>query len=810
MTNRYILAALLIVLSSYFSFAKNDINKIKNDNNFLKIVGTGKTEIIRIPPPAEFLSKSANNQGANIEVNYFSFPFYERQAFRYAMDIVESLIHSQKTIVINAYWTDMSSGTLGSCAPTYYYSNNNGFTHPNFYFPSPLAEKLSLNGVKDDPAEADMVIYINKEVDWYIETDGNCPADQYDLVTVVLHEICHGLGITGNFRYENGIGSFGFGNEIPVIFDNFIYHKKAGELIKLDSYENYSSELGSALVSQNLIFQGPVTDNSLSSELKLYAPSIYSSGSSVYHVSPPFGQKELMNYSIGKGSAIHDPGPVTHALLDEIGWSALRLEHKKFESTEEINDVEIIVNITADFDTQIFNPTLYYSFDSTVIVAEPMVLHDTVYKATIPVNTSSNISYYITANDKYERVFSLPVNIEEYPFSFYIGEDTIVPAIEHMPISFLMPGQDSVVIAAKITDDFGIESSMLEYRLNEGEWLNVELDYQENDNYSVSIHFDESLKENDVFDYRIVVTDDSKNKNIAYLPKEDFFSILVEPIPDFILTYETDFEFENNDFMLQGFEITTAPEFFSPALQTPHPYLNAGENNSINYIAQLRYPILITEPNHYIRFDQIVLVEPGELGTIFGNDEFWDYVVVEGSKDGGKQWYPFVSGWDSRYNNEWEALYNSNMYQNNSLAIGTPDMYQSKTINMTTSARFSVGDTVLVRFRLFSDPYAYGWGWAIDNLEIQTPTLNVNNNTFTDADLLVYPNPIRDGSFRISFSDATDVLSISVMNLQGQVIYSTNKVQAGNTYYLPNTAQGVYILNLKTKQGIVSRKIMLM
>ncbi len=37
-------------------------------------------------------------------------------------------------------------------------------------------------------------------------------------------------------------------------------------------------------------------------------------------------------------------------------------------------------------------------------------------------------------------------------------------------------------------------------------------------------------------------------------------------------------------------------------------------------------------------FDEIVLVEPGETGTSYGDEEFWDYIVIEGSKDDVNTW----------------------------------------------------------------------------------------------------------------------------------------------------------------------------
>jgi hypothetical protein len=30
---------------------------------------------------------------------------------------------------------------------------------------------------------------------------------------------------------------------------------------------------------------------------------------------------------------------------------------------------------------------------------------------------------------------------------------------------------------------------------------------------------------------------------------------------------------------------------------------------------------------------KLVLVEPGDAGTVYGDEEFWDYVIVEASKE---------------------------------------------------------------------------------------------------------------------------------------------------------------------------------
>jgi hypothetical protein len=58
--------------------------------------------------------------------------------------------------------------------------------------------------------------------------------------------------------------------------------------------------------------------------------------------------------------------------------------------------------------------------------------------------------------------------------------------------------------------------------------------------------------------------------------------------------------------------------------------------------------------------------------------------------------------------------------------------------------RFSGGQTILVRFRLFSDPSANRWGWAVDNLEIQDRITGVERPVGVPSVFALsqnYPNP---------------------------------------------------------------------
>ncbi|MEQ8239188.1 MAG: hypothetical protein RIA69_08230, partial [Cyclobacteriaceae bacterium] len=119
--------------------------------------------------------------------------------------------------------------------------------------------------------------------------------------------------------------------------------------------------------------------------------------------------------------------------------------------------------------------------------------------------------------------------------------------------------------------------------------------------------------------------------------------------------YGTSFKEVNPlDFQLDRWNIESSGELGTELLATEHPYLEADALNlgEVNLIASLNVPIIVSQENPFIKFDEIVLVETGEPGTQFGDQAFWDYVIVEGTKD-GSNWIPLIPGYDSNANDDW-------------------------------------------------------------------------------------------------------------------------------------------------------------
>jgi hypothetical protein len=809
-----ILLAHLLLFYSLTSFGTENATqkRLKNNKTTLRIIGDEKPVMIRIPPPDSYLNKSATlSGGAKIYVTYTGFTTQAKNAFQKAVDIWASQVYSPVKIKIDATWRTLEESVLGSCGSSDYFMDQDGLPYSNTYYPVALAEKLTGENLNDS-VDFEMIANFNKNVDWYLKSDGNTPSTMYDFISVVLHEICHGLGFISSFSVDRGLGSWGWGSQTPIVYDRYVIDSWNNSLLSGDIYPNNSLELKEALTSKSLYFNSPLLNAEFGKSAILYAPGSWESGSSISHVSSSYGTgtESMMTYSINKGKSIHDPGVLARSILDELGWKQLRIVHDAIINSEEISNVNISAKIFSDFSTPIINPKLHFSKDSSEYIElglKNSSNDSTLYSATIPITKNVDVSYYLTADDKYGRSFHIPVSSPEINYHFFVGIDTIPPVIKHYQNNYLLPLQDSIPFIAVVTDGFGVDTVWLEYSFNGVIKSNVPLKKMKNNKYQVILDISSFHVEiGDSLNYRILARDKSKAGNLQFYPSEGTIKMKVEPIPDFVESLINDFENINNDFILQGFEIIEEAGFTNNALHSIHPYEFAGENNSLDYFAQIRFPIIIDDKDHFLSFDEIVLVEPGEPGSVYGNDDFYDYVVAEASKDNGNTWLALEPGWDCRFSEEWNSVYNQSISKQFSQAIGTPSMFKNHSINLIGSGDFDIGDKILVRFRLHSDPYAYGWGWAIDNLKVQTVGLS-NKKFELLSGFKVYPNPLKGNILTVD-TNGEKISEAILFNFHGDLVFKSNSIGNENFIELPERITGSFILQVKTEKQTVHFKIL--
>ena len=290
----------------------------------------------RIPAPAWMKDLPEEAAASTISITYipnggtdlwdepcYTFPQAAKDVFEAAARIWENTLKSSVPITIRACWADLgSSSTLGYSGGGNQYRDFSGAPRASTWYVESLAN--ALHGSDLDPSKWDMHITYNQNFDWYYGTDGNTPATQMDLMTVVLHEICHGLNFSGLAEYSGGYGRIGYGSGSPNIYDVFMKDGAGTLLINYTDAYTGSTALGTALTSNDLWFHGSKAMAANGGpRVKMYAPSAWSGGSSYSHLDyQTFNNtpNELMVYAVSSGESVHDPGVITNGLLQDLGW----------------------------------------------------------------------------------------------------------------------------------------------------------------------------------------------------------------------------------------------------------------------------------------------------------------------------------------------------------------------------------------------------------------------------------------------------------------------------------------------------------
>jgi len=783
-----------------------------------------RSEVVhtRVAPPAAFLAHRPAANKATIIVTYTGFTPEAQAAFQYAVDIWQSLLVSDVPIRISATWEPLRTGVLGQAGPSRLFTINGGGERiSNALYPIALVEKLVGENINN--SDSDINASFSSTFNWYLGTDGNTPAGQYDLVSVVLHELGHGLGFLTSKDYDVD-SKLGALSTPPSIYAGFMENGAGLHVADTRIFANPSVELGTAFTTNDLYFDSPLTRAANNgNRARLYAPTTYAGGSSVSHLDEntygPGDINSLMSPQFASAEAIHSPGPITLAMFSDMGWFNTAVRNQIFYSdTETPSTFPVTALVESDGTITLGSVKLNYAFNNGALTTVPMTATGTAnqYTATIPnPGLGVRVSYYIEASDnETQRIYTAPgrdaFSTVSNRYSFFVGPDVVAPTLAHTPPTYLFTSNLPYTITAQAADNIGVASVTLEYNVNGTARPSITMTKGSGTTYTAVLSTAGGpIVAGDVINYRLVAQDRSSNSNRTTLPATGYFAVPVVEVRPAADMYANEFERATPiDFVGTGFSITTPTGFANGAIHSTHPYAD-----NVNYTYRLLVPIRVKADPQIarVRFDEIVLVEPGETGAAFPTADFYDYVVVEGSLD-GTTWTPLADGYDARDNANWLDLYNRAMSGSNSAAVGTPSIYASRTISLLD--KFKAGDVVQLRFRLYADGGAYGWGWAIDNLHIQDNTVTPTAQALRNAGLSLYPNPTA-GQFTVQtrFDKPVANLEVVVRNAVGQEVLRQSQAAVQGQVSLPldltKYANGFYIVNVTADGETATRKVML-
>ena len=185
--------------------------------------GTGKIVIVNTDDPGVGLNDPTpaqpvgGNPGTTLGQQRLN--IFQAAAARWS-----TMLDTNVDIVVRSSFAPLecseTSAVLGSAGPRTYHRDFTNAPKAGVWYPVALANKLSNSDLA--PSLHDITMQFNGDLDkpsclgnqsWYYGLDGNEPANDSDLFVVVLHELAHGLGMSGATRAPN------FRDELPSVFD---------------------------------------------------------------------------------------------------------------------------------------------------------------------------------------------------------------------------------------------------------------------------------------------------------------------------------------------------------------------------------------------------------------------------------------------------------------------------------------------------------------------------------------------------------------------------------------------------------------
>ncbi|MDR0771095.1 MAG: hypothetical protein LBE75_07835, partial [Burkholderiales bacterium] len=349
------------------------------------------------------MENDVDNTGANLRYN---------ASARLQFDLSGNLAGDARTATLYAFdlWSEQLAGTIpvqisidliaidGNTLGRSWTTQSWWDTANETYYASPLASQLL--GYKFTPSSRDIRLEMNSALTtgiviggntytWHFGIGNNPTTLQYDWITVMLHEMAHGLGFFPLCRAGGAYLYDALGVNRPGAYDRQLFQGLAGQ--NLTAF----NQAGRAdlITSDNLYAGAPgskLLEANGGSRVKMFAPATYISGSSVSHWDDSVNYfTTFMRRNTSNGTRVLTFNSRKIGMMLDMGWLQ--------PTSNTLVTAAAIAGIASPVALAVPNPAITATTQYTGTVAwspaDAAFAYSTVYTATITLTAEAGYTF---------------------------------------------------------------------------------------------------------------------------------------------------------------------------------------------------------------------------------------------------------------------------------------------------------------------------------------------------------------------------------------------------------------------------------